>query len=55
MVVEVVYAAVATACFGLGWCATRHSCREHTRRHEVEQQPPQVVTARRVRPELPAR
>jgi hypothetical protein len=55
VVIEVIYAAVAATCFGLGWCAKRHSCREHVRRHHREQaQVPQEVVARRVRPELPA-
>ena len=58
MGIEVAYAAAAAASFIAGWCAKRHSCREHVRRRrarEVEQvQVPHVVTARRDRPELPA-
>jgi hypothetical protein len=53
VVIEVIYAAVAATCFGLGWCAKRHSCRQHIPDPAPRQV--QVVEARRVRPELPAR
>jgi hypothetical protein len=51
MVIEVLYAAGALTCFVAGWCAKRHSCREHIRRRQRQVR---VVEARRVRPELPA-
>lgn len=53
MVVEVLAAASYAAVFAAGWFFKGHSCREHVRRQQ-RQQETRVAVARRVRPELPA-